>query len=217
MTKLVKINSLQPESHLLSEAAEIILNDGVIGHPTETVYGLAANIESNVAVEKVFRLKGRDPRKPILVIAMSIKQISALTAQFPPEAAQLSDRFWPGPLTIIFRAAPGVNKRLLGNGQSIGIRIPDNRVCLKLIELCNKPLTSTSANIAGGVNPISASEVRENFGNRLDLILDGGIASSRIASSVLDLSTNIPTLRREGKIRKKDIEQTINRDIYAPI
>mgnify|MGYP006302581577 CR=1 FL=1 len=216
-TKILKINSSQPEPHLLEQAAEIILKDGVIGYPTETVYGLGANAESDTAVEKVFRLKGRDPSKPILVIAMNIEQINLLAAEIPPEATLLAERFWPGPLTIIFRAAPQVNKRLFGRGQSIGIRIPDNRVCLKLLEICKRPLTSTSANVTGGSNPVSATEVYKNFGEKLDLIIDGGYASSRIASTVLDLSAGKPMLRRTGRVSKQDIEQTINREIYESI
>lgn len=215
--KILKINSSQPEPHLLKEAAEIILKDGVIGYPTETVYGLGANAESDSAVERVFRLKGRDASKPILVIALNVEQVKMLTADFPKDATQLAERFWPGPLTIIFRAAPHVNKRLLGRGQSIGIRIPDNRICLKLLEFCNRPLTSTSANLTGGSNPVSASEVHKNFGEALDLIIDGGHASSRIASTVLDLSSAKPTIRRPGKVSKKEIEQTMNREIYELI
>ncbi|MBD3287624.1 threonylcarbamoyl-AMP synthase [candidate division KSB1 bacterium] len=214
---ILKIDPFKPEPHLLRKAAEVILNDGVIGYPTETVYGLGANAESDTAVEKVFRLKGRDQSKPILVIASNMRQILNMADTVPPEAETLAKRYWPGALTIIFRAKATVNKRLLGNGQSIGIRIPDNRICLKLIEICNRPLTSTSANETGGANPLSAAEVNDNFGNRLDLIIDGGIASSRIASTVLDLTDKNPVLRRAGRISKQDIEQTIKREIYESI
>ena len=213
MMKVIKINPQTPNLKLLQEAADIILDDGVIGYPTETVYGLGANALSGNAIEKVFQLKRREKNKPILVIASNLDKVKELVSFFPETAELLAQYFWPGPLTIIFKAAAHLTKSLLGDGNSIGIRIPDNRICLELLKICKIPLTSTSANLAGEKNPISADEVIDNFSNELELVIDGGLARSTMSSTVLDLSTEKSVLMREGVIKKIEIEQIIGSNV----
>jgi L-threonylcarbamoyladenylate synthase len=211
--KVLKIDPDNPEIGLLNQAAEIILNDGVIGYPTETVYGLGANALSDLAVEKVFELKNREQNKPILIIATEIEQVKQLVPRFPDTAMSLANRFWPGPLTMVFEAASHLPKLLLGGGNQIGIRIPGNKICLELLALCGVPITSTSANITGKQNPISAKEVIENFGNKLDLILDGGTSLLRIPSTVMKIDDDHVTIIREGAISKITIEHEIGKII----
>ena len=211
--KVLKINPNNPEIELLNQAAEVILNEGVIGYPTETVYGLGANALSDLAVEKVFELKNREQNKPILIIAAEIGQVKQLVSRFPDTAMSLANRFWPGPLTIVFEAASHLPKSLLGGGHQIGVRIPGNKICLELLARCGVPITSTSANITGKQNPINAKEVIENFGNKLDLILDGGTSVSRIPSTVVKIDDDCVTLIREGAISKKTIEHEIGKII----
>lgn len=208
-TEIIKINSLVPELELLKKAADVILNDGVIGYPTETVYGLGANALSSRAILNIFRIKGRDANKPILVIASDFDQINKLVKNIPDITFELADKFWPGPLTIVFEASDYVDKNLVGNGKSIGIRIPDNKICLELLKLTDLPITSTSANRAGGKNPIDVTELVENLGDEISLIIDGGTAQSRTPSTVLDLSTDQPIIRREGIIKKRELEQIV--------
>ena len=206
---MLKINPDHPEPDLLNKAADVILNNSVIGYPTETVYGLGANALSDVAVEKVFALKGREKNKPILIIASDLDQVKKLVASFPSRAEVLANAFWPGALTMVLEAAPQLSKLLLGGGNQIGIRIPGNQICLELLKLCGVPITSTSANLSGKANPINAEEVLENFGNKLDLIIDGGPSRSRIPSTVLQIDGNRLTLIREGAIPKAKIEEVI--------
>ncbi len=208
-TKILKINTGKPQLELLKSVAEIILNDGVIGYPTETVYGLGANALSDIAVERVFGLKGRERNKPILIIAANIEQVKSLVLSFPGKAVTLAGTFWPGALTMVLKAGPRLSRLLLGEGNQIGIRIPGNKICLELLKRCGVPITSTSANISGQKNPISAREVLENFGNKLDLIIDGGRSLSRIPSTVVAVERNTVTLIREGAISKFEIEQAI--------
>lgn len=212
--EIVKINPANPEIELLKRAAEIILSDGVIAYPTETVYGLGANALSNLAVEKIFELKNREKNKPILVIAFEIEQVKQLVTFFPDIAISLANSFWPGPLTMIFEATSYLPKPLLGGGNQIGIRIPGNTICQELLRLCGVPITSTSANISGQKNPINAQEVFDNFRDRLDLIIDGGTSSSRIPSTVVGFNDDQITLIREGAISKIKIEQEIERKIH---
>ena len=208
-TKNIKINSKKPQLELLRNVAEIIISDGVIGYPTETVYGLGANALSDIAVEKVFELKGRERNKPILIICSDIEQVKSLVSSFPAYAEMLAAAFWPGALTMVLRADPRLSRLLLGGGNQIGIRIPGNNICLELLKICGVPITSTSANISGQKNPISALEVRENFGNKLDLIIDGGNSQSRIPSTVVVVEKDTVKIIREGAIPKLKIEQVI--------
>ena len=208
-TKILQINNQRPQLEQLTSVAEIILNDGVIGYPTETVYGLGANALSETAVEKVFQIKKRERNKPILIIASNIEQVKSLVLSFPNIAKMLAHVFWPGALTMVLKKAPHLSKCLSGGGDQIGIRIPGNKICLELLKRCGVPFTSTSANISGQKNPISAQEVLENFGNKLDLIIDGGMSPSRIPSTVVAVENDAITLIREGAIPKFEIEQVI--------
>lgn len=213
--KVIKINPKNPSLQLLEEASKIILNQGVIAYPTETVYGLGTNAFSTRGIQRIFELKKRDPSKPLIVIAASLSQVNELVPEIPYVAHVLADAYWPGPLTLILKAASHVEKQLLGPGGSIGIRVPDNKICLELLKLCRVPITSTSANISGRDNSVTADEVIVHFGNRLDLVIDGGIARSRTPSTVLDLTFRRPVLRREGIIPKKNIEQIIGYKLYG--
>ena len=132
-----------------------------------------------------------------------------MVASFPKSAYFLARSFWPGPLTIVFTAANHINTHLLGNGHTIGIRIPDNEICMKLIQSCGTPITSTSANIAGQENPVNAEEVLKNFENQIDLIIDGGESTSRIPSTVVSVEEDELKLFREGAIPKERIEQLL--------
>jgi L-threonylcarbamoyladenylate synthase len=211
--EILKINPNNPAIELLKRAAEVILKDGVIGYPTETVYGLGANALSDLAVGKIFELKHREKNKPILIIAAEIEQVKQLVAFFSDMAMSLANRYWPGPLTMVFEATPHLPKPLLGGGNQIGIRIPSNRICLELLKLCGVPITSTSANISGQKNPINTKEVIVNFGDKLDLIIDGGTSFSRIPSTVLKVDDNRVMLIRDGAISKITIEQEIGKII----
>jgi len=211
LMKILKIDPEKPQLELLKSVAEIIMKDGVVGYPTETVYGLGANALSSLAVEKVFYLKGREKNKPILIISSAIEQIKKLVSSFPEKAEILAKAFWPGPLTMVLEASAQLPELLLGGGNRIGIRIPDNKICLELLKLFGVPITSTSANISGQKNPISAQEVFENFGDRLDLIIDGGTSPSRIPSTVVSVDMDSIILIREGAIPKFEIEQAIGK------
>ena len=212
--KFITLDPIHPEQKKLGEAADIILSDGVIGYPTETVYGLGANALSDTAVEKVFDLKGREKNKPILIIAAELDQVKKLVASFPSQAEILAKAFWPGALTMIFEAAPQLSPLLLGGGNQIGIRIPASQICLELIKQCGVPITSTSANITGKENPISAEEVFKYFGSKLDLIIDGGASPSRVPSTVISIENNKVKLLREGVIPYSKIQHVIERFRY---
>ncbi len=207
--RLIRINPEAPEPQQILEAAVVIRTDGVIAYPTETIYGLGANAFNPIAVSRIFAIKKRDPAKPILIIAPDIDSVRELVSEFPDLAEDLAASFWPGPLTMIFRAAPHIDSQLLGQGAGIGIRVPDNKICLELMKECSAPLTSTSANIAGGANPLTIQQVMDNFGDRIDLYIDGGKSQSGTPSTVLDVSGNMPRLVRKGAIDLQSIKAII--------
>ncbi len=211
--QIIPINPQQPEPERIKRAAHILLNKGVIGYPTETVYGLGAHALQPVAIEKIYRLKKRDTTKPVLIIAGSVEMVSQLVKVFPPVARQLAHAFWPGPLTMIFPVAEVIPSIIHGPGTTIGIRIPGHRICLELLRACGVPITSTSANITGGANPISAAEVVRSMGEQLDAVIDGGVAASRTASTVIDISNESPILVREGIISKQVLESFLKKPI----
>ena len=205
--KTLKINPNNPETELLKQAANIIINGGVIGYPTETIYGLGADALNEKAVKRIYELKGREKNKPILILAENVEQVKQLTASFPESAQILAKEFWPGPLTIVFPAADMLSGLLTGDNRTIGIRISDNKICQELLKLTGVPITSTSANISGGENPVSAVEVEKAFGDKLDLVIDGGKTCAGIPSTVVLVVENSSVILREGAIPKSEIDE----------
>ncbi len=207
--KTLKINPKNPETDLLKQATDIIINGGVIGYPTETIYGLGADALNEKAVERIYELKGREKNKPILILAENIDQVKQLTSSFSKSAQILANKFWPGPLTIVFPAADRLSHLLTGDSRTIGIRISDNKICQQLLKLTGVPITSTSANISGGGNPVSAKEVEKTFGDKLDMIIDGGETYAGVPSTVVSVSESSVVVLREGAILKSNIVKFI--------
>lgn len=206
-SRTIKIDPNAPDLALLAEAAEIIKSGGIIGYPTETVYGLGGDIFNADTVERIFTIKGRQFNKALIVIVDSVEMLQPLIETMPANAKKLINKFWPGPLTLIFKAAPIVSRKLSGGGSTIAIRIPDNPICLALLKLCNTPITSTSANLAGEASALSAEAVTKSLGSKLDLVIDGGPSQSSKPSTIVDLTTERPQIRRPGAIPAYLIER----------
>jgi L-threonylcarbamoyladenylate synthase len=214
MGHVLNINPAAPESDKIRLAADIIQNGGVIAYPTETVYGLGANIYNATAVNRIYTLKGREQQKALIVIVHSFDLLQELVTHVSDEASLLIQHFWPGPLTMIFSAKPSVPEFITGGGKTIAIRIPNHPICRELIKACHAPLASTSANLAGGQNPTTAREVAETFGAQLDLIIDGGPSQSNIPSTVLDVTGKKVRLVRQGAITIETIKKVSKIDIF---
>ncbi len=214
MGHVLKINPAYPELDRIQLAVDIIKKGGVIAYPTETVYGLGANIYNMTAVNRIYTLKGREQQKALIVIVDSIERLKDLVTHVSEPAFLLINHFWPGPLTMVFSARESVPKFITGGGKTIAIRIPNNPICLELIKASEVPLTSTSANLAGGKNPTTAREVAETFGTPLDLIIDGGPSPSNISSTVLDVTQKEVHLVRQGAITIEMIKKVCKIDIF---
>ena len=207
-----RVEKVDPDHVLesvIDEVVDLLMRGGVIGYPTETVYGLGGNATEARVVERITRLKGRDSGKPLLVLVNGIEDVLPLIRGFSPRVKILMEDFWPGPLTLIFEASSVLPEAISAGTGRLGVRVSPDPVCRALVERLKKPLVSTSANPTGKKPARTASEVLYYFGDGIDLILDGGERKSEIPSTVLDVSGDIPRLLREGSIQREAIEKVM--------
>ncbi|HTX61928.1 MAG TPA: L-threonylcarbamoyladenylate synthase [Methanobacterium sp.] len=191
--KIIQINPQNPEKSRIEHALKVLENDGVIIYPTDTIYGMGANIYSDNAIHKVYSIKKRSYNKPLSVCISKIKDIDKIA--YLNDEKDLIKKILPGPFTIILNKKEHVSPILNAGGKKIGIRIPDNKICR---ELTSKfPITSTSANISGEPVPKSVEEITEQVSEQVDLIIDSGKADG-IPSTVLDCTISPPKILRKG-------------------
>ncbi len=183
-----------------SRAIDAIRRGGVVAFPTETYYGLAADPDCEEAVKRIFNLKGRRWDKPLLLLIEKIQQLQMVADSIPWRYQPLIDNYWPGPLTLIFPAKDSVNKMVTAGGGSVGVRISSHPVARELVARMGKPLTATSANISGRQPAESAREVELFFGTSLDMILDGGLTTGGLCSTIVGLQDDKLTVFRQGQI-----------------
>ncbi len=189
-----------PDPQVMLTAAEAVLRGGVIAFPTDTLYGLGCSLFDVSAVEMVARLKRRDPSLAVVSLISDPRQIHGLAIEILPVAQRLADRFWPGPLSLIFRAAPIVPPRVRGAGGTVALRCPKDALCHALLDIIGGPVVSSSANLSGQRPAETAEEVVRIFGNQLDLVIDGGPRSGGQPSTLVDVSGSIPRLLRRGAL-----------------
>ena len=196
-TKIIHVDPDKPE---VGEAGHIIRRGGVVAFPTDTLYGLGASIGHTEALERIYEIKGRDASKPILLLIPDIDSLSPFIADVSETARRFMDTFWPGPLTLVFRASAEIPKICLGGGFTIGIRMPDSSIAKALLQEVRVPVTATSANRSGGSEPTSARIVAESIGDQVDCIVDGGPCQDPRPSTLIDVSGVSPKILREGRI-----------------
>jgi L-threonylcarbamoyladenylate synthase len=184
----------------LSRCKTVIEAGGVVAYPTDTFYGLGVDPRNPRAVKKVFAIKERKADQPILLLLHDRIDVSEWASEVTPSALQLMARFWPGPLTLVFRAARHVLPELTAGTGTIGLRVPGNDVTRTLLGSVGNSLTGTSANRSGRPSPRTANEVLQELGDSIDLILDGGPAAEGRPSTVVDVTAEPPRLIRQGVI-----------------
>lgn len=193
---ILKIHPENPQQRLISTAAAILADGGIIAYPTDTTYGIGCSIFNKAGIERIYRLKHRERKKPFSFICSSISEISNY-ARVGNSAFKILKRYLPGPYTFILEATRDVPDLLLTRQKTVGIRIPDNRICLDIVAQLGNPLITTSANLSGE-DPVDDPElIDEVFGELLDLIVDGGILSKDV-SSVISLIGETPEVLRAG-------------------
>lgn len=197
-----RINQTRPDPLVVNEIAELLKADGVIAFPTDTFYGLGADIYSDIAVKRIFEIKGRLNVKPILILISDKEELSTLISS--ENVSEISNRlikeFWPGPLTLVFKASDMVSKYLTGGTEKIGVRLPDHTFCRLLIQKLGSPVTATSANISGKGSINDPFDVAKAIGRKIDALVDGGKTMGRVESTVVDVSGREPVVIREGAI-----------------
>ena len=195
----------------LREAAGLVRRGGVIAFPTETFYGLGACPFDARAVQRLFDLKGRSPRTaPILVLIRSRADLGQLVSEITPAAERLMDACWPGPLTLVFRAAAAVPSVLTAGMGTIGVRMSASSDVQRLLEAIGGPLTGTSANRTGQPPATTADEVERALGDGVDAILNGGVTPGGLPSTVVDTTVDPPRLLREGRVPTASLRSVLN-------
>lgn len=197
--------------NLLEKIVEVLKRDGVVACPTETVYGLIARANSEVAVGKIFDIKKRDKLKTLPCFVKDVESALALLRDVPEYALRLMERYWPGPLTIVGFASQSAPSACVSSEGKIGIRIPDYTFLLELLNALNEPLASTSANFSGEPPFETDVEIREKFGGLVDFVVDG--KAGNIPSTVVDITGERPLITRYGKLKFSEIEQTIGMEV----
>jgi L-threonylcarbamoyladenylate synthase len=199
MAEVIQIDPDNPSPQLIEKAARILQGKGVIIYPTETLYGLGANPLFPEAMKRLYEIKGRDEAKPIPFLIKDQEMLAALVEEVPPFGRELMARYWPGPLTLIFRAKQGLLPSFRGKDGTIGLRISSHPVAGGIVEALDTPLTATSANLAGEEDLIDGKQLVQLFGDQVDLIIDAGRVAGQ-GSTIVDLTIIPPRIVRQGMI-----------------
>lgn len=205
--EIVKISSDDPEPSLVRYAADQIRAGQVLGMPTDTFYGLAADPFNLRAVDRVYEIKSRSRHKPLSLLIEDVEQAEELAKPLPKEFRALAKKFWPGPLTLIVKAASRLPLKVTANTGNVALRIPNAKIPLAVVKAAGIPITATSANLSGASECTSAEAVREQLGVRIPIIVDGGISPREVASTIVDLTDEEARWKviREGAIPSQEI------------
>jgi len=207
--EIVKISSENPEASLIRYAAEQIRAGEVLGMPTDTFYGLAADPFNLRAVDRVYDIKSRSRHKPLSLLIESVDQAEELCKPLPEEFYRLARRYWPGPLTIIVKAAPRLPLKVTANTGNVALRVPSAKIPLAVVEAAQIPITATSANLSGESECTTAEAVRDQLKGRIAIIVDGGTSPREVASTIVDLTDEEARWRvlRDGAIPSQEISE----------
>jgi L-threonylcarbamoyladenylate synthase len=211
MANRLQVDADHPQTlqAVITPIKRTVAEGGVIAFPTDTFYGLGVDPSNAEAVQKIFTIKERPAEKPVLILIDTRDCLTDWVADIPPLAETAMDAFWPGPLTLLFRARDTVPEVLTAGTGKIGIRLPGSAFTRQLIHDIGHPLTAPSANISEESNPVTADEVNQAIGSKIDWIIDAGPAPGDAASTVLDATVSPPALIREGAVSRQALESAL--------
>ncbi len=209
------MNPLPASSPGLDQAAAVLRAGGLVAFPTETVYGLGADARNPEAVARIFAAKGRPADHPLIVHLVDAGQLAGWAREVPKAAWQLAEAFWPGPLTLVLPRLAGVSDAVTGGLDTVALRVPGHPVALALLAAFDGGIAAPSANRYGCVSPTSAEDVREELGEGVDLILDGGRCPIGIESTIVDLSSATPRILRPGKITERALRRVLGSPVMT--
>jgi L-threonylcarbamoyladenylate synthase len=203
MTRLLRVTG--PDDPAIREAASILASGGLVAFPTETVYGLGADGLNPEAVSRIYAAKGRPVTNPMILHIADVASALPLVLQWPDTARTLTERYWPGPLTLVLPASGAVPSVVRAGGPTVALRCPAHSVAQALIRAVGRPLAAPSANRSQHLSPTLAEHVVSSLGEAVDLILDGGPTTAGLESTVLDLSSDRPRILRPGPIAPAEL------------
>lgn len=193
----------------LNKAKFVLQSDNLVAIPTETVYGLAGNAFSEVAINKIFELKKRPHFNPLIVHIKSSDNLHEIAREIPDKAIQLANAFWPGPITLVLKKRSNISSLITAGKDTVAVRMPNHQLTLELLNRIDFPLVAPSANPFGSISPTSAAHVFSYFKNDLEIILDGGDCERGIESTIVGFENDIPQIYRLGSISVEEIKQVI--------
>jgi L-threonylcarbamoyladenylate synthase len=197
----------------IGRAVAVLRAGGLVAFPTETVYGLGANAENERAIERIFTVKGRPTNHPLIVHIGEGAAIGEWVRDPSPLALRLANHFWPGPLTLILKRGPRIPQSVTGGLETVGVRVPDHPVALEMLRAFGGAVAAPSANRFGRVSPTRAEHVRQDLGDDVDFILDGGPCAVGIESTIVDLTSETPAILRPGGVSREQLEQFLGQTV----
>jgi L-threonylcarbamoyladenylate synthase len=205
------------KSDAIRQAAEIIRRGGIVAFPTETVYGLGANAFNSLAVARVFEVKGRPSFDPLIIHVAHPEDLEKLVKEIPPPAKKLIARVWPGPLTVVLLKKEEVPDIVTAGLPSVAVRMPRHPMTLDLIDQAGCPIVGPSANVFGYLSPTTAEHVRNQLGDQIDFILDGGPCEVGVESTIVSFHEGVPRLLRPGGVPLEEVESIIGNVDVTPV
>src|SRR4030043_2353900 len=200
---------LMPGNHELKRqiklAVDVLTKGGIVAYPTDTVYGLGADPLNEKAVSRIYEVKSRPRNLPLPLLLAEKSDLLKVALIVPETAWRLVEQFWPGGLTLVVKKNAWVPDSITAGGDTVAVRMPDHPVTIALIRGLGNPVVGTSANLSGKPSPVTTTEVSQQVGDRIDLIIDGGRCPGGIESTVVDVSGASPTINRDGAIPREDI------------
>ncbi len=211
------INSISANPANIQLAAKLLRQGKLVAIPTETVYGLGADAKNPDAINRIFAAKGRPADHPLIVHISDKSALEDWAIDIPESAWKLAEHFWPGPLTIVLKKQPDVPMEVTGGQNTVALRVPNHPVALSVLRAFGGGIAAPSANRFCRISPTQASHVEEELGDKVDMILDGGVCQVGLESTIVDLSGAKPRLLRPGQINKAEIEAALQIPLELPI
>jgi len=215
-TKFVNVAADNIDYEIINEAGQIIKDGGLVAFKTETVYGLGGDGLNPDSSKKIYQAKGRPSDNPLIVHIAEMKALDSIVKEIPKEALLLAEKFWPGPLTMIFNKSNKVPYETTGGLDTVAVRMPSDITALEFIKASGGYIAAPSANLSGRPSPTTAMHVKEDLDGRIDMIIDSGNCQIGLESTIVDLTGNIPLILRPGYISREMVEKVLGSAEYDP-
>lgn len=210
-TRIVTLENRTEEEEILKAAGQIICQGGLVAFPTETVYGLGGDALNKESAKKIYEAKGRPSDNPLIVHICRMEDLKPIVKEIPQAAVKLAEKFWPGPLTMIFKKSDLVPRETTGGLETVAVRMPSHPAAAKFIQYAGGYVAAPSANLSGRPSPTKAKYVIEDMDGRIDMILDGDSSEIGLESTIVDVTGEIPMILRPGYITKEMLQKVLGK------